>query len=51
MTYLEGANRGQVGMLPVCVEDYVGADAFFRVVDAFVDSFDLSDFPEAPTPE
>ncbi len=25
MTYLQGANRGQVSMLPACMEDYVSA--------------------------
>lgn len=32
MTCMEGADRGQVSMLPACVEDYVRADALVRVV-------------------
>jgi transposase len=43
MTHIEGADRRQVSLLPACVEDYVGPEALVRVVDAFVDSLDLSE--------
>lgn len=43
MSFIEGADRGQVRLLPPCVDDYVAPDALVRVVDAFVGSLDLVD--------
>lgn len=41
MSFIEGTDRGQVSLLPACVEDYVAPDALVRVVDAFVASLNL----------
>jgi len=41
MSYIRGEDRGQAALLPSAIEDYVGADAAVRVIDAFVDGLDL----------
>lgn len=41
MRYIVGDDRDQVSLLPARVEDYVGADAAVRVIDAFVGGLDL----------
>jgi hypothetical protein len=38
VSFAEGINRGQVSLLPVCVDDYVASEALVRVVGAFVAS-------------
>ncbi len=43
MSYIEGADRGQVAFLPPCIDDYVAPEALVRVVDAFVTNLDLVD--------
>jgi transposase len=43
MSFIEGTDRGQVNLLPACVDDYVAPDALVRVIDAFVDSLDLAE--------
>ncbi|MBI1404389.1 MAG: IS1182 family transposase [Porphyrobacter sp.] len=43
MRFIEGTDRGQVSLLPACVEDYVQPDALVRVVDAFVASLNLTE--------
>lgn len=43
MRHLEGTPRNQTLLLPPSVEDYVPEDHPVRVIDAFVDSLDLSD--------
>ena len=43
MGFIEGTDRGQVSLLPACVDDYVAPDALVRVVDAFVASLDLAE--------
>lgn len=43
MSFIEGTDRGQVSLLPPCVDDYVAPDALVRVVDAFVASLELGD--------
>lgn len=42
MGFIEGMDRGQVSLLPPCVEDYVAPEALVRVVDAFVSTLDLT---------
>ena len=42
MEYISGVDKGQVVMLPDCVDDYVGADNPVRVMDAYIDSLELS---------
>jgi len=41
MKYVEGENRGQLTLLPDCVEDYISEENPVRVIDAFVDGLDL----------
>src|SRR5271170_19077 len=40
--FVEGQERGQLILLPVCLDDYVGEDNPVRVVDAFIDELDLA---------
>jgi transposase len=42
VSFIEGTDRGQVSLLPACVEDYVAPDALVRVVDAFVANLDCA---------
>jgi transposase len=41
MRYIQGEDRRQEQLLPPSVEEYVGAGAPVRVIDAFVDGLDL----------
>lgn len=41
--FIEGEGRGQVTMLPECLDDYIGEDNPVRVIDLFVDGLELSD--------
>lgn len=43
MSFIEGLDRAQVSLLPPSIEDYIAPEALVRVVDAFVDSLDLSE--------
>ena len=43
MSFIEGVDRGQVSLLPACVDDYVASNSLVRVVDAFVASLDLGE--------
>ncbi len=43
MEYISGVDKGQVIMLPDCVDDYVGAENPVRVIDAYIESLELSD--------
>ncbi|WP_288993068.1 transposase, partial [uncultured Marinobacter sp.] len=43
MRHLEGTPRSQTLLLPPSVEDYVPDDHPVRVIDAFVDSLNLSE--------
>ena len=40
--FVEGADRGQMILLPDCLDDYVTEDNPVRVVDMFIDSLDLA---------
>ena len=40
--FIEGADRGQLSLLPGSLEDWVGNDNPVRVIDAFVDKLDLN---------
>lgn len=40
--FIEGYDRSQPLLLPACVEDYVLQEALVRVVDAFVETLDLT---------
>src|ERR1700688_374090 len=39
--FVEGADRGQSTLLPECLEDWIGEDNPFRVIDVFVEELDL----------
>jgi hypothetical protein len=47
MSYIRGEDRNQAALLPTAIEDYVGANATVRVIDAFVDGLNVSEFVEA----
>src|SRR3546814_9422847 len=40
--FIEGYDRSQPLLLPACVEDYVSQDSLVRVIDAFVETLDLT---------
>lgn len=40
--FIEGVNRDQTTLFPECLEDWIGEDHLVRVVDLFVDDFDLA---------
>lgn len=42
MRYIQGQDRRQAHLLPPSIEEYVGAEAPVRVIDAFVDQLDLA---------
>jgi transposase len=41
MSYVKGADRRQIQMLPECIEDLVGEDNPVRIIDLFVDNLDM----------
>ena len=42
MPYKKGAERGQVTLMPDCLDDYVSEDHPARVIDAFIDRLDMA---------
>jgi transposase len=40
--FVEGQDRGQLILLPDCLDDYVGEDNPVRIVDAFIEELDLA---------
>ncbi|MBR0597315.1 transposase [Clostridiales bacterium BAD-6] len=42
MQYIQKESSDQITFLPDCIEDYISEDNPVRVIDAFVDSLDLS---------
>jgi len=42
MAYIQGENREQMTLSPMCLDDYIGADSVCRVIDAFTRSLDLT---------
>ncbi len=40
--FVEGVARGQITLLPDCLEDWIGEDNPVRVIDVFVDELDLA---------
>ena len=42
MKYIEGQDRAQITMLPAVIDDCVAEDHPVRVIDAFVDSLDMT---------
>jgi len=43
MPYISGAERGQLILMPDCLDDYVGEENAVRVIDAFVDTLRLEE--------
>jgi len=43
MAYIKGEDRGQIILMPDCLESYVSNDNSVRVIDAFIDSLDLAE--------
>ena len=41
--FVEGLDRAQSTLFPETLEDYVAADNAFRVIEAFVEGFDLGE--------
>ena len=41
MPYIKGADRGQVTLMPDCLDDYVSDENPVRVIDAFINSLDI----------
>jgi transposase len=48
VSFIEGPDRAQINLLPPSIEDYIAPEALVRVVDAFVDSLDLSELGFEP---
>ena len=41
MSHLRGTDRGEVQMLPPCLDDYVATEAAVRFIDAYAESLDF----------
>ena len=42
MEFIIGEDRGQSSLLPDCLDDYIGEENTARVIDAYVESLDMS---------
>ncbi|GHU90508.1 transposase [Clostridia bacterium] len=42
MSYIQGENRNQMTLEPLCLDDYIGEDSVCRVIDAYVSTLDMS---------
>jgi transposase len=45
--FITGEGRQQIMLLPECLDDYITADNTVRLVEVFVDEFDLGAFDSA----
>ncbi|GBU29449.1 hypothetical protein R84B8_03014 [Treponema sp. R8-4-B8] len=43
MEFIQGEDRGQAILFPDSIDDYVGENSAVRVIDAFINSLDLSE--------
>jgi transposase len=43
MKYIDGQDRGQITLLPDCIEDFIGQDNPVRVIDAFIDGLNIAE--------
>jgi transposase len=43
MPYIKGADRGQVTLMPDCLDDYISDENPVRVIDAFINSLDIEE--------
>ena len=41
MSYIRGEDREQASFLPARIDDYIGAEAAVRVIDAFAEGLDV----------
>jgi transposase len=48
--FVEGIDRGQTTLFPECLDDWVDADNPVRVIDAFVEKLDLSNWASMAWP-
>ena len=48
--FIEGTCRTQATLFPDRLDDYIGAENAIRVIDAFIDSLDLSNLGFKPVP-
>ena len=44
MAYIQGINRSQIILFPESLDEYIEEENAVRVIDAFVNSLELSDF-------
>jgi len=53
MSYKKGENRDQLTLMPLFLDDYIGADSICRIIAAYVSNLDMSamDFKYAQTKE
>jgi transposase len=42
MPYIQGENREQMTLMPLCLDDYIEPDSICRVIEAFVNNLDMS---------
>lgn len=42
MNYVQGVSRGQILLMPECVDEYISEDNSIRVIDVYIDSLDLN---------
>jgi transposase len=42
MEFISGGSRGQIILLPDCIENYVDDDNSVRVIEAYINSLDLT---------
>ncbi len=43
MKYIEGQDSHQISLFPECIEDYIDENNPMRVIDAFVESLNLTE--------
>ncbi len=43
MNFIEASDRGEIELLPACLDDYIPQDSSAREIDNFVESLDLED--------
>jgi transposase len=48
--FVERADRGQSTLFPECLDDWIDENNPVRVIDAFVDTLDLSECPTIALP-
>ena len=42
MPYIQGENREQLTLVPICLDDYISGDSICRVIAAYVSSLDMA---------